>query len=73
MRIRDLFVKPMAIEQGTTNADHYFRNRTDLELAKLLYKADYCPVTYFYTGCPHMEDGVDCRECIYEWLRSEAT
>lgn len=47
-----------------TNADK-LRNATDEELAKII--SGSCP----YEVYKHYDDGIDCKDCVLEWLQSE--
>ena len=53
-----------------TNADR-IRAYTDEELAEFLDKFDACK--FIYGKCIHLfGDGIDCNQCIVQWLKSEA-
>lgn len=61
------------IEKKQTNADKYFRNATDEELAELI--PDWCDsCEYMYGdsgyGCPSNENGT-CRQKRIAWLKQE--
>ncbi len=44
------------------------RKMTDEELARFL--VDF-PLVSIYEDCTHVKDGVDCEQCVLEWLQLE--
>lgn len=50
-----------------TNADR-IKAMTDEELARFL--VDF-PLVSIYEDCIHVKDGVDCEQCVLEWLQLE--
>lgn len=64
------FVKSKPIK---TNADKYFRNATDEELAKIIVRAKYfdkfCEIVLAGENPGFCDD--DCNECALNWLKQE--
>ena len=52
-----------------TNADKYFRNATDEQIAKFFEHGDEAGCHYQKGGCPV---GISCRKCWLDWLKQEA-
>lgn len=50
-----------------TNADKYFRNATDEEIAKFFEHGE-AGCHYQKGGCPV---GISCRDCWLDWLKQE--
>lgn len=58
-----------------TNADKYFRNATDEELAKIIVRAKYfdkfCEIVLAGENPGFCDD--DCYKCCLEWLKQEVS
>jgi len=53
-----------------TNADKYFRNATDEELAR--FQSKHIPRNCPHSVCKHTEDSASCCDCWLDWLKQEA-
>lgn len=62
------------IEKKQTNADKYFRNATDEELAEFIVRAKFfdkfCDIVLAGENPGFCDD--DCKECAVNWLEQEA-
>lgn len=73
--ITDVTMEITSSKFTTTNADR-IRNMSDEELADIIFN-DSCIAIMKLEECPHTNDHrADmhnvCKECIFEWLQSEA-